>query len=99
MVAASAGQQSVHALAGQRRDREDRRLADEVEAVGDLVLHVDPRLGVEELPLVEQHDDRAAGDVDPLRQALVLRGDADGGVDDEEGDVGRSTACRARTSE
>ena len=47
-----------------------------------------PLLGVEQLPLVEHDDERAAGGVDPLGQALVLGGDPDGGVDDEQGDVG-----------
>ena len=82
-------QQVVHALAGQRADLEHRRLAQEVQALPDLVGDLEALLGVERLPLVEQHDDRAAGRVDALGQALVLMGDADGGVDHEQGHVGR----------
>ena len=44
--------------------------------------------GVEQLPLVEDDQHRAAGGVDALGEALVLVGDALGGVDDEQGDVG-----------
>ena len=76
MVSTSAGQEPVHALAGERRDGEHRRVADEVEAIGDLVLDVVAAVGVEQLPLVEHDDDRAPGDVDALGEALVLGGHA-----------------------
>ena len=42
----------------------------------------------DQLPLVEHDDDRAAGGVDALGEPLILCGDAHGGVDDEQGDVG-----------
>ena len=65
--------QLVHALAGQRRDLQHRGVADEVQLAGHLAEHVGPVVGiVEQLPLVEQHDDRAAGGVDALGQTLVL---------------------------
>jgi hypothetical protein len=58
------------------------------------------RLGVvEQLPLVEQHHDRAAGRVDALGEALVLAGDALGGVDHEQAMSASSIARSARTSE
>ncbi len=51
--------------------------------------HVEPPLGVvDQLPLVEQHHDRAAGRVDTLGETLVLAGDALRGVDHEQRDVG-----------
>ena len=82
-------QQLVHALAGERADLEHRRRR-RGSAAGRSTWspHVGALLGVEQLPLVEQHDDRAAGGVDPLGQALVLVGDALGGVDHEQRDVG-----------
>ena len=42
----------------------------------------------DQLPLVEHHDDRAPAGVDAFGESLVLTGDALGGVDHEEGDVG-----------
>ncbi len=42
----------------------------------------------QQLPLVEHHDDGASAGVDAFGEALVLTGDALGGVDHEEGDVG-----------
>ena len=50
-----------------------------------------PPAGVEQLPLVQQHDDRAAGRVDPLGEALVLVGHALGRVDDQQA---RRRRCR-----
>ena len=82
------GQQPLHALAGEGADLQHGGVGQEGEPVG----HVDggggPPLGVEQLPLVEHDDDRAAGGVDALGQALVLMGDALGGVDDEQRGVG-----------
>ena len=80
--------QAGDALARERRDRQHRRVTDEVQSGADLVVEVDAALGVGQVPLVEQHDHRATGRVDALGEALVLRGDTLGGVDDEDGDVG-----------
>ena len=72
MASASAGSSLCTPLPVSARDLEHRRVADEVRARADLVGDVGPVLGVEQLPLVEQHDDRAAGGVDALGEALVL---------------------------
>jgi len=56
--------------------------------VGDLLGDVGPGFGVEQIQLVEHDEDRAAGHVDALGQALVLVGHPLGGVDHEEGGVG-----------
>ena len=77
-----------------------RRVADEVQLAGHLAEQVGAIVGiVEQLPLVEQHDDRAAGGVDTLGQALVLGGHALGGVDDEQRDVRLVDGPSARTNE
>ena len=85
---AERGVQALDALAAERRDLQHGRLADEVQPVSHLVLGLGPLLGVGHVPLVEQHDDRAAGEVDPFGEALVLGGHTLGGVDDQDGDVG-----------
>ena len=82
------GAQLVDALAGEGRDLQHRGVAHEVQLALELPGDVGTLLGVvQQFPLVQHHDDRAAGGVHPLRQALVLRRDALGGVDHQEGDV------------
>ena len=82
------GQQLVHAQAGEGADLEHRGVAEEGEPVGHVGHDVEPASASSSLPLVEHDDDRAAGGVDALGQALVLVGHALGGVDDEQGGVG-----------
>ena len=62
-------------LAGQGRDLQDRRVADEAEHASHLALHLEALLGADELPLVEHDHGRAAGGVDSLGQTLILRRD------------------------
>ena len=100
-------QQSLHARAGEGADLEHRRCRRGSQPLAHLVVDVGLALPVlEQLPLVEEHDHRAAGHVDALGQALVLVGDAFGGVDDEQRGVGAvdrlqrpdeasSTRCRS----
>ena len=81
--------QLVDTFAGQRRDLQDGRIADEIELALQLGHHLQSLLGiVDQLPLVEHHHDRAAGGVDALGQSLILAGDAVGRVDHQQGDVG-----------
>ena len=61
---------------------------EEREPVGDRRAGRGPAFGVEQVPLVQHDDDRGAGGVDPLGEALVLVGHAVGGVDHEQRGVG-----------
>ena len=80
--------QLVDALAGECGDPQHRGVAHEVQLALELARDIGALLGVvEQLPLVQHHDDRAAGGVHPLRQALVLRRDALRGVDHQQRDV------------
>ena len=82
------GPKPVDPLAGQRRDPKDRRTAEEAEFAFDVVTNFLTLFGVEQLPLVQQDHDRAAGCINALREPLILVGDTDRGVDDEERNIG-----------
>ena len=81
-------QELVHAEPGLGADLEDGRIGEEPESVSDIGGDLGPGLGVEQLPLVEHDHDRTAGGIDALGQALILMGDAVGGIDDQHGRVG-----------
>src|SRR5258706_7797470 len=82
------GPQLVDTLAAECRDLQNWRVAHEVELALQIGLDLQPRLWVvEQIPLVEDDNDRAPGSVDALCQALILAGDAVGGVDQEQSDV------------
>ena len=79
----------MDSLAGERRDLEHRCVAEKCQLAVELALDVEPPLGVvDQLPFVEQQHDRTTGRVDTLGEALVLAGDALGGVDHHQRDVG-----------
>ena len=81
-------QQPVHALARQRAHLQHDRVSGEVELATDLPGESRTIIGVEQLPLVEEHHDRATSGVDALCEPLVLRGDALRGVDHEQRHIG-----------
>ena len=70
-------------------DAQRRGIRHEVQAVDDVLFELLAALGRrDEIPLVEQDDKGAAGLVRHAGEALVLLRDADGGVYDEQHDVG-----------
>ena len=71
-----------------RDERYAEKLATPDTSVADLIGDVGPGFGAAQFPLVENHHDGATGRIDSFRQALVLVGDAFGGIDDEQGHIG-----------
>ncbi len=75
----------VTSSAGKRADAQDRRVADEHQPIGDpldeVVLGLD---ALDRIPLVEQDDHRAPSLLGEARDALVLVGQSDERVDDEQ---------------
>ena len=77
-------QEPVHSPTREGRQPQHRRVAEEAEPVGDVRGDGLPTLGRQQIPLVQDDDDRVAGRVDPLGEPLVLVRHAVGGVDDEQ---------------
>ena len=88
----------VHPPAGERGDRQHRRVRQEPELVGHLAADLGPPLGVELIPLVEHEHDRGTGAVDPFGEPLILVGHAFRRVDrgTARRRPGRSPRARAR---
>ena len=75
----------MHPQTGQSAHLEDRSVRQEPEAVLDVRQYRSSALGIEGFPLVEDQHDGAARRVDPLREALVLAGEALAGIEHEQG--------------
>ena len=82
--------QLVHALAGERRDLQDRRVTDEVELAVHLGLDLERACSASSMSshLLSITTIGQPDGVDAFGEALVLAGDTLGGVDHQQGDVG-----------
>ena len=81
-------EETLHAEPRLGRHPQNGRVTEEGKPVGDSLADLEPALGVEQVPLVEQDHDRAARGVDPLGEALVLVSDTFGRIEDEQSHVG-----------
>ena len=59
-----------------------------MQTLTDLVTHIITGLGIEQFPLIEQHNDGATGGIDPLCQPLILRRHAYRRINNEHRDIG-----------
>ncbi|MEI2421598.1 hypothetical protein V6O07_15085, partial [Arthrospira platensis SPKY2] len=82
-------EQPMNTLARQRRSTQNRNLSEEGQASTGLDHDLFALLGfVDQIEFVEGNDHRAAGDVNPLGEALILSGDPFKGIDHEQGNIG-----------
>ena len=81
-------QQPMHSPTRQCTHLKHRRIAHEVQLAFYSRVHGFAAVGVEHLPLVQNHHDRAASAVDTFSEPLILVGNTHSGVDHEQRNVG-----------
>ena len=86
--AADGGGEFVDGAAGFGGDVDADGPGDALEFAVDLLVEVEPAVGVDQVPLVEGDDQRAAGLDDLGEDALVLFADDLAGVQQDDGDLG-----------